>query len=109
MISDWSGISLEYAFTFERSVIFIDVPKKTLNPNSSDISLEPIEIAIRNKIGHVISPNNLESIPKLIEGLDEYAQNINEQIKDVRSQTVYNIGKSAKIGAEYIQQLNDRL
>ena len=36
-------------------------------------------------------------------------KNINEQIKDVRSQTVYNIGKSAKIGAEYIQQLNDRL
>ena len=57
----------------------------------------------------IISPNNLEKIPKLIEGLDEYAQNINEQIKGVRSQTVYNIGKSAKIGAEYIQQLNDRL
>ncbi len=109
LISDWSGISLEYAFTYERPVLFIDVPEKILNVLSKDISLEPIEIAIRNKIGHVISPNNLESIPKLIEGLDEYAQNINEQIKDVRSQTVYNIGKSAKIGAEYIQQLNDRL
>jgi YidC/Oxa1 family membrane protein insertase len=30
MISDWSGISLEYAFTFERPVIFIDVQKKFL-------------------------------------------------------------------------------
>ena len=109
LISDWSGISLEYAFTYERPVLFIDVPEKILNVLSKDISLEPIEIAIRNKIGHVISPNNLEKIPKLIEGLDEYAQNINEQIKGVRSQTVYNIGKSAKIGAEYIQQLNDRL
>ena len=109
LISDWSGISLEYAFTYERPVLFIDVPEKILNVLLKDISLEPIEIAIRNKIGHVISPNNLEKIPKLIEGLDEYAQNINEQIKGVRSQTVYNIGKSAKIGAEYIQQLNDRL
>ena len=59
MISDWSGISFEYAFTFERQVIFIDVPKKELNPNSSDISLEPIEISARKKIGHVISVNNL--------------------------------------------------
>ena len=109
LISDWSGISLEYAFTYERPVLFIDVPEKILNVLLKDISLEPIEIAIRNKIGHVISLNNLEKIPKLIEGLDEYAQNINEQIKGVRSQTVYNIGKSAKIGAEYIQQLNDRL
>ena len=33
LISDWSGISFEYAFTFERPVIFIDVPKKVLNPN----------------------------------------------------------------------------
>ena len=49
MISDWSGISMEYAFTFERSVIFIDVPKKILNPNADDLPLEPIEISIRKK------------------------------------------------------------
>ena len=60
MISDWSGISLEYAFTFERPVIFIDVPKKILNPNWNDITLEPIEVSIRDKIGHIVSPNNLE-------------------------------------------------
>jgi len=71
MISDWSGISLEYAFNFERPVIFIDVPKKILNPNSGDISLEPIEISIRNKIGHVISPNNLDKIPAIIRDLNK--------------------------------------
>ena len=63
MISDWSGISLEYAFTFERPVIFIDVPKKVLNPNSGDISLETIEVSIRNKVGHVVSPCLLYTSP----------------------------------------------
>lgn len=109
MISDWSGMSLDYAFTFERPVIFIDVPKKVLNPNSSDISLEPIEISIRNKIGRVISPNNLEEIPRVIRDLDKNVQNISEQIREVRSKTVYNVGTSAKIGAKYIQQLNESL
>jgi len=109
MISDWSGISLEYAFTFERTVIFIDVPKKVLNPNSNEISLEPIEISIRNKIGHVISPNNLENIPALIKDLDKNDQKIKEQIIEIRSKTVYNIGESAKVGAKYIQQLNEEL
>ncbi|SVE21175.1 uncharacterized protein METZ01_LOCUS474029, partial [marine metagenome] len=71
MISDWSGISLEYAFTFERPVISIDVPKKVLNPNSSDIALEPIETSIRNKIGNIVSPNNLEEILVLIRDLDK--------------------------------------
>ena len=106
MISDWSGISLEYAFIFERPVIFIDVPKKVLNPNSSDISLEPIEISIRKKIGHVVSPNNLEEIPLIIKDLEKNAQIFNKQIKEILSMTVYNIGESAKIGAKYIQQIN---
>ena len=106
MISDWSGISLEYAFIFERPVIFIDVPKKVLNPNSSDISLEPIEISIRKKIGHVVSPNSLEEIPLIIKDLEKNAQIFNKQIKEILSMTVYNIGESAKIGAKYIQQIN---
>ena len=109
MISDWSGISLEYAFIFERPVIFIDVPKKVLNPNSSDISLEPIEISIRKKIGHVVLPNNLEEIPLIIKDLEKNAQIFNKQIKEILSMTVYNIGESAKIGAKYIQQLNDEI
>ena len=108
MISDWSGISLEYAFTFERPVIFIDVPKKILNSNSNDISLEPIEISIRHKIGHVVSPKNLEKIPSLIASSDENDE-IHEQIKVVRSKTVYNIGESATVGAKYIQKLNEEL
>jgi YidC/Oxa1 family membrane protein insertase len=106
MISDWSGISLEYAFIFERPVIFIDVPKKVLNPNSGDISLEPIEISIRKKIGCVVSPNSLEEIPLIIKDLEKNAQIFNKQIKEILSKTVYNIGESAKIGAKYIQQLN---
>ena len=105
MISDWSGISLEYAFTFERQIIFIDVPQKVLNPNWSDIALEPIETSIRDKIGHIVSPNNLEEILVLIRDLDKNTQNISELIKEIREKTIYNIGESAKIGAEYIRQL----
>jgi len=105
MISDWSGISLEYAFTFERPVIFIDVPKKILNQDSYEILLEPIEISIRNKVGHVVSPKNIEEIPSLIKDLEKKTHIMKEQIKDLRSITVYNITESAKIGANYIQQL----
>jgi hypothetical protein len=106
MISDWSGISLEYAFTFERPVIFIDVPKKILNPNSKKISIEPIEISIRHKVGHVVHPTKINKIPNLIMSLNEKSS---EQIRDIRSKTVYNIGKSSIVGAEYIQQLKKEL
>jgi len=109
MISDWSGISLEYAFTFERPVIFIDVPKKILNPNFRDISLDPIEISIRHELGFVVSPNQLENIPNLINISNENNQVLKEKIKLIRSKTVFNIGESAMIGAKFINQLNNKL
>ena len=104
LISDWSGISFEYAFTFERPVIFIDVPKKVLNPNSNNLSHKPIEISLRNQIGNVVSPNNLESILDILKTIQE--NNLSsKKIQQIRSQTVFNIGESAKIGANYIVQL----
>ena len=104
LISDWSGISLEYAFTFERPVLFIDTPKKILNPDSGDITMEPIEISIREKIGHVVSTNNLEKIPEIIKNL-ENENLMSEQIRKIRSEIIYNIGNSAKIGAEIIEKI----
>ena len=107
LISDWSGISWEYAFTFERPVVLIDTPKKILNPDSGDITMEPIEISIREKIGHVVSTNNLEKIPEIIKNL-ENENLLSEQIRKIRSETVYNIGNSAKIGAEIIEKIYRR-
>jgi YidC/Oxa1 family membrane protein insertase len=104
MVSDWSGISMEYAFTFERPIIFIDVPKKVLNPNSSDILLEPIEISLRSKLGYIVTPNNLKIIPDLIKDTTKNNK-FSQQIQKIRSETVFNIGESAKIGADFIQQL----
>ena len=105
MISDWSGISLEYAFIFERPIIYIDVPKKELNEEADKISLTPIEVSIREKIGHLVDPDNLTEIPKIISEINDESRA--EQIRDIRSKTVFNIDKSASIGADYITKFLD--
>jgi YidC/Oxa1 family membrane protein insertase len=105
MISDWSGISMEYAFTCECSVVFIDVPKKILNPDANDLSLEPIEISLRNKIGHIVSPENIENIPTIIKNFEKDVPDFGQQIKEIRTNIVFNVGNSAPIGAKYIQNL----
>lgn len=109
MISDWSGISLEYAFALERPIFFIDVPKKTLNENHDIIQHIPIEVSLRDKIGYVISPKDLESIPKILELIKESDDLTKQKIKEIRSKTVFNIGESAKIGAKYIKNLLEEL
>ena len=78
------------------------------NQNYSDINLEPIEILIREKIGYVVSPKNLEIIPEIIENI--FINNtLHEQIKKIRSETVYNIKKSAIIGADVIEKISNDL
>ncbi|MNG16310.1 hypothetical protein D3C84_1002110 [compost metagenome] len=52
MLSDWSGAALEFAFGLERPVIFADVPRKVLNPDYTQIGLEPLEVQIRHCPGN---------------------------------------------------------
>jgi hypothetical protein len=109
MISDWSGIALEFAFTFERPIIYVDVPKKILNPDFLEISHTPIEESIRDQIGIVISKSDIESIPKKIEELCKNTEVMRNQIRKARKDTVFNIGKSSEIGAEQIIELLNQL
>ena len=104
LISDWSGISMEYAFVFERPVIYIDVPQKIMNDEMEKIPLIPLEVSIREKIGHLVDIKKVDQLPEIIHGID------NENSKEIKkfcSETVFNIGKSAKIGAEYIKKKLD--
>ena len=103
LISDWSGISMEYAFVFERPVIYIDVPQKIMNDEMEKIPLIPLEVSIREKIGYVINPKNLNDIPKILTEVDDKSRT--EEIRQIRSETVFNIGTSAKVGSEYIVKI----
>ncbi len=63
-----------------------------------------MEVSLRNEIGHIVSPNNLESILDILKTIQENDLS-SKKIQEIRSQTVFNIGESAKIGANYIVQL----
>ena len=66
MITDWSGIGMEYGLGLLKPVLYIDVPKKNLNPEYKKIDITPIEVTIRNEIGRVIDINDLCSINAII-------------------------------------------
>ena len=102
LISDWSGISFEYAFTHEKPIIFIDVPRKSFNPSAEKFLDMPIEIAIRKNIGEVILPNNIKEIPQILEKFIDKTMTYQEQIQDIRKNIVFNLGSSADIGVKNI-------
>ena len=71
--------------------------------------MDPIEISIRSELGYVVSPKELEKIPELIQMSNDNNKNIQEKIKLLRSKTVFNIHKSKIIGADYIEELINKL
>ena len=109
LITDWSGIGYEYAFVCERPVIYVDVPKKARNKEYDKIGFVPLEISIRNKIGEIISIQNLGSIPERIEFLYGHITDFQSKIKKIRDDTVFNIGKSGEFAAnEIIRIINEK-
>ncbi len=105
LISDYSGVGLKYAFATERPVLFLDVPYKIRNENYNELDIEPLELSIRSKIGVIVSPENLDTIPKVIEKLKSDKMEYKERIANLREQNVYAFGHSSKIGAKHIIDL----
>ena len=66
LITDWSGIFLEFALINKTKPFLINSKKKVLNEDYKKFSTLPIEISSRKKIGHEIEIFQLEKILDLI-------------------------------------------
>lgn len=101
LITDWSGIAYEYAFTTKKPVLFINTPMKIMNPHYKDIKIEPYTIWSREVIGKSIAPDKLKDVNKVVKSLignKEYTKKITDLLND----SVYNIGCSGEAGAKCI-------
>ena len=109
LITDWSGIGYEYAFGCERPVIYVDVPKKAHNKEYEKIQLVPFETSIRDKIGEVVSPQNIKTIPERIKFLYGHINDFQNKIQKIRNDAIFNIGESGKVTAnEIIRIINEK-
>jgi YidC/Oxa1 family membrane protein insertase len=105
MVSDFSGAAYEYALGTLRPVLFIDVARKTLNPNWQELGLPTFEDKMRFEVGRVLPP---EYIPRIDQAMLELlGQNTlyRDRIEKLRQSAVYNFGRSAEVGARVIKEL----
>jgi YidC/Oxa1 family membrane protein insertase len=107
MIADWSGAALEYAFGLERPVLFIDTPRKVNNPEYERLGLVPLEVSIRREIGAVIEPGDLRAAVDWIERLWGERNAFHDRLREARERSVYNLGRSAGVGAAHVARLAD--
>ena len=107
MISDWSGAAFDYAFGLERPVLFVDMPKKVTNPEYTRLGLPPIEESVREELGGVIALGELGAVLERVETLTASADRFRSHLREVRERSVYNVGRSAQVGAAHVARLAD--
>lgn len=102
LVTDWSGICFEYAYTTRRPVIFIDTPMKVMNPEYKMIDTVPINIMLRNEIGKSIAMEDANTTIDVAIEMIANADSYSDKIEAFRNEYVYNLGHSAEISAKYI-------
>lgn len=104
VITDWSSIAYEYAFTTLKPVLFIDTPMKIINPDYAECEIDnPPEIYLRSVIGCSVRPENVSAeagvkIQTMLENSKAYSQ----IIADARAENICNLGHAAEVAADYI-------
>jgi len=105
LISDWSGIAIEYALGLEKPVVFIDLPPRVRNQDWQALEIEPLEFSIRKEVGEIISPQEIASLPLIIEKMIDNSEDFSKQMRQLREKWVYNLGQTRTVGPREIKQL----
>ena len=101
VITDWSGTAYEFALVTERPCVFIDTPPKINNPDYEKITVAPLELTLRDRVGVRVKPEELSGLAETIRGLcgdDSYRG----RIAEIREKTIANFGRSGEVGGKYI-------
>ena len=106
LITDYSGISLEYILALKKPVIFVNSAKKINNEEHSKIELDSIENNLRNYFGYQLDAENLDKIAELIYTIEINGIPRKNELQEFLNKNFYNQGRAAeKIAGEIFKLL----
>ncbi|MDE7293133.1 MAG: membrane protein insertase YidC [Oscillospiraceae bacterium] len=102
LITDWSGIAYEFAFTTKRPVLFVNTPMKIMNEDYDKIAEVPMDITLRNVLGKSVDTDELEKSVDIINDFLENKDVYRDNIIDTLNTYVFNLGKSKAVYGRYV-------
>ena len=102
LITDWSGVALEYCFATKRPAIFVNTKIKCMNPNWEKIDCIPVEISLRDIVGVSIDKERLVECPAVVKELFDRADEYEVKISKVLKEHIFNQGHAGEVGADYL-------
>jgi len=102
LITDWSGISIEYAFATKKPVLYINTKMKVMNPNWQKIPSIPTDITYRDKIGISLEKSEVNRAYETVKTLLSEADKYKEIITEICNNHFYSLDDNGKTGALYL-------
>ena len=96
LITEWSGIALEFAFSRLKPVFFIDTPPKVNNLFWKQVGNKCFEDLYRYKVGYVIEPEKINEIINKLNDCNKNSDKWKHKIEDFRIESVYNYNEDDK-------------
>lgn len=104
VITDWSTIAYEFSLTTGKPTLFLDTPMKVINPNYSQYPMQPLDITLREKIGHSVKLSELEKVQDILTDMIDHQERWKDQIMAVKWDLMPKFGQSSELGGKYILQ-----
>ena len=102
LITDWSSIFCEFSFSTLKPCVFIDTPMKVNNPEWEKVGIEPLDISLRNRVGKSVDPAKANTVGNVVEDMLASQEGWHDQIEQVRSECIFNLGHGAEAAGEYL-------
>ena len=102
LVTDWSSVFCEFSFSTLKPCIFVDTPMKVHNPEWKQITTEPTDITLRNRVGVSFAPENAEQIGDTVEHMLESQSEWADRIEQTRSELIFNVGHGGEAAGEYL-------
>lgn len=102
VITDWSGIAQEFAFTTKRPVLLINTPMKVLNPEYVKYEHQPLDITLRPELGRTLELDEISKAGAAVEELLENRAYYAEKMDEITRRCVFNLGSSGAAAGRYI-------
>lgn len=102
LLTDWSSVGYEFAFSTLKPILFIDTPPKVNNPNYINFPMQPLDITLRTKVGRSLRLDELGKTSETVSYMLRHGEKYRKEILASRQEVLPQFGHSGEICGQYI-------
>ena len=102
LITDWSSVSFEFAFSTLKPCVFFNTKMKENNPEWREFNIEQMDVVLRNRIGRALEPSEAVNVHETIQGMLDDREGWEKRIAEIREGFLFNVGHGGEAAGKYL-------